>query len=89
MLRTTLLAGVVLALTAVPALAHGCPGYAGTIEAALATSNLSDADKAEITALKEQGMAMHATAVANSTDHHDAEHVLNNAMTMLLKGFST
>ncbi len=84
MLRTTLLAGAVLALTAAPALAHGCPGYAGTIEAALATSNLSDADKAEITKLKEEGMALH-----NAGDHHDGEHALNNAMTMLLKGFST
>jgi len=84
MLRTTLLAGAVLALTAAPAFAHGCPGYAATIEAALAASNLSDADKAEITALKEEGMALH-----NSGDHHDSEHVLNNAMTMLLKGFST
>ncbi len=89
MLRTTLLAGAVLALTAVPALAHGCPGYNATIEAALATSNLSDADKAEITALKEEGMALHNAAVAAASDHEEAEHVLNNAMIMLLKGFST
>jgi hypothetical protein len=83
MLRTTLLAGAVLALTAAPAFAHGCPGYAATIDGALAASNLTAAEKSEITALRDEGMALH-----NAGDHHESEHVLNNAMTMLLKGFS-
>ena len=82
MLRTTLLAGAALLLAATPALAHQCPRNAGAIEAALANSNLSDADKTQITALKEQGMGLH-----NAGSHEEAEHVLGDAMAMLLKGF--
>ena len=79
MLRTTLLAGAIIALTSATALAHSCPNYAGTIEAALAASDKSDAEKAEIMVLVDEGMALH-----NAGDHHESEHALASIMVLLL-----
>ena len=81
MIKKTVLAAVLLAFTAAPALATHCPKDAAAIEAALPKSKLSDADKAEITALKEKGMALHKAG-----NHHDAEAALAEAMRKLLMG---
>ncbi len=79
MIRTTLLAGAVLALTAVPALAHQCPKYFKANEAAIQASSMSAAEKAELTAANTAGLAMHT-----SGDHHDSEHALVAVMIQLL-----
>lgn len=80
MLRKTMLAGAALMLLATPALAHHCPKDAAAIEAGLAkAAKLTDAQKADITALKDKGMAAH-----NSGDHAAAEATLAEAMRMLL-----
>ena len=81
MLKNTTLAAVMLAFMATPALAAHCPADAKAIEAGLANSSLSDAEKAEITALKDEGMAQHAAG-----DHRAAEATLAKAMRQLLLG---
>ena len=81
MLKKTALAAVLLAFTAAPALASHCPLDAKAIEAGLAKSSLSDAKKAEIEALKEEGMAQHTAG-----DHRAAEATLAKAMRELLLG---
>ena len=79
MIKKTALAFALLAFSAVPALASHCPLDAKAIEAALAKSSLSDAKKAEIAALKDEGMALHKAG-----NHHDSEATLAKAMRMLL-----
>ncbi|HSM19839.1 MAG TPA: hypothetical protein VK844_05665 [Hyphomicrobiales bacterium] len=81
MLRSTLLAGAALMLFAAPALAAHCPKDAAAIEAALPKSSLSDAEKAEVTQLKEQGMAAH-----NAGNHRESEALLADAMRRILNG---
>jgi hypothetical protein len=81
MFKKTALAAVVLALSAAPALAAHCPADAKAIEAALEKSTLSSAEKAEITALKDEGMKQHAAG-----DHRGAEATLAQAMRQLLLG---
>jgi len=83
MLRKTLLAGAALALFATPALAFHCPTDAAAIDAGLAKVSLTDAQKAEITALKNKGMAEHALAV-QSGNHDDPEKTMAEAMRKLL-----
>ena len=79
MLRKTLLTGAALALFATPALAFHCPTDAAAIEAGLAkAANLSDEQKAEITALKDKGMALHPG------NHDEAQKILAEAMRKLL-----
>lgn len=79
MIRKTLTAFAALALMATPALAAHCPQDAAAIEAALPNSSLSDAEKAEVEALKEQGMELHAAG-----NHRESEAVLADAMRRLL-----
>ena len=79
MIRNTLSAFAVLALMATPALAAHCPADAAAIEHALASSSLSDAEKAEVEALKTQGMEQHAAG-----NHREAEALLADAMRRLL-----
>ena len=79
MIRTSLLAIAALALLAAPALAAHCPKDAAAIEQALMTSSLGDAEKAEVEALKTQGMEQHAAG-----NHREAEALLADAMRRLL-----
>ena len=79
MLRYTMLAGAALMLAASPALAAHCPKDAKAIDAGLAKSSMSAADKAKITALKDQGMALHS-----SKNHDESQKVLADAMRQLL-----
>jgi hypothetical protein len=79
MIRNTLSALAVLALLATPSLAAHCPADAAAIEHALPNSNLSDAEKAEVEALKDQGMEQHAAG-----NHREAEALLADAMRRLL-----
>jgi hypothetical protein len=79
MIRTTLSALAALALLATPALANHCPKDAAAIEHALPKSSLSDADKAEVEALKVKGMELHAAG-----KHSESEAMLADAMRRLL-----
>ncbi len=79
MLRYTMIAGAALMLAATPALAFHCPKDAKAIDAGLAKSSMSAAQKAQITALKDQGMGLHS-----SGKHADAQKVLADAMRQLL-----
>lgn len=82
MLKKIALATALLGFMATPALAGHCPKDAKAIEAALAkATNLSDADKAAITAMKDEGMALH-----NAGDHRASEAKLAEAMRMILTG---
>jgi hypothetical protein len=80
MMRKTLSAFAVLALFATPALAAHCPQDAAAIEHALeARADMSEAEKAEITALKDQGMEQHEAG-----NHRESEALLADAMRRLL-----
>ena len=80
MLKKIALATALLGFMATPALAAHCPADAAAIDAALAKStSLSDAQKAEISALKDEGMAQH-----NAGDHRAAEATLAEAMRKIL-----
>jgi len=77
--RTLITATAAFFLLAAPALAAHCPADAKAIDAGLSKSTLGDAEKAEISALKDQGLQLHG-----SGDHSGAEKVLADAMRRLL-----
>ena len=79
MVRNTLSALAALALLATPALAAHCPQDAEAIEHALTTTSLSDEEKAEVEALKTQGMEQHEAG-----NHRESEALLAEAMRKLL-----
>ena len=79
MIRNTLAAFAALALMATPALAAHCPLDAAAIENALPNSSLSDEEKAEVEALKVQGMEQHEAG-----NHRESEALLAEAMRKLL-----
>jgi hypothetical protein len=66
-------------LFASPAFAAHCPKDAAAIDAALAKMSINDTLKAEVVALKEQGMALHAAG-----NHRESEAILADAMRRLL-----
>ena len=78
MIRTTLSALALLAFAATPALAAQCPRDAAAVDQALPQSTLSDAEKAEIKALRDQGMAAH-----DAGNHPEAEALLAEALKRL------
>jgi hypothetical protein len=79
MVRITLSALAALALLATPALAAHCPQDAEAIEHALTTTSLSDEEKADVEALKTQGMEQHEAG-----NHRESEALLAEAMRKLL-----
>ena len=79
MLNKFALAAAAMLLTATPALAHHCPMDAAAIDHALTVANVGDDVKAQVTALKDKGMAEH-----NAGDHAAAETTLAEAMRLLL-----
>lgn len=79
MVRTILSALAALALLATPALAAHCPLDAEAIEHGLTTTSLGDEEKAEVEALKTQGMEQHEAG-----NHREAEALLAEAMRQLL-----
>ena len=77
-MKTLLLtAAACLALSA-PALANQCPMMMGEIEAALATTTADEATKTTVTALLEEGRALHEAG-----DHTASEAKLAEAKTLL------
>lgn len=78
MIRKTLFAATALALLAGPAYAFHCPQDMAKIDAALQTAQLSDADKAKVTALRAKGEEQHKAG-----DHAAAVATLAEAMKIL------
>jgi hypothetical protein len=79
MIRTTISTLALLALASTPALAAHCPQDAAAIDHALPLSTLGDEEKAEIEALRDEGMALHEAG-----NHAESEAVLADAMRRLL-----
>jgi hypothetical protein len=80
MFRTSLSAFAVLALLATPAVAAYCPLNAEAIDHALtARTDLPEAERTEIQALRDQGMQEHEAG-----DHRASEATLAEAMRRLL-----
>ena len=77
--RTVITATAAFFLLAAPALAGHCPKDGKAIDAGLSMSTLGDAEKAEISTMKDQGLQLHG-----SGDHRGSEKVLADAMRRLL-----
>ena len=83
MLKKIVLATVLTTALAAPASAGHCPADAKAIDHALTILNVADDVRAQVIALKEEGMALH-----NSGTHANAEDLLSEAMRMLLNAVS-
>ncbi len=83
MLKKLLLATVLTTALATPALAGHCPADAKAIDYALSVLTVPDDIRAQVIALKEQGMALH-----NAGTHAESEDLLSEAMRMLLNAVS-
>ncbi len=83
MLKKILLATLLTTALAAPALAGHCPADAKAIDHALTILNVADDVRAQVIALKEEGMALH-----NSGTHADAEDIMSEAMRLLLNAVS-
>ncbi|MEE8533035.1 MAG: hypothetical protein V3S95_05715 [Alphaproteobacteria bacterium] len=79
MIARSLLAAVVIVAFATPASAFYCPKQGKAVTAALASSSLSAAKKAEVEKLRDQGMAAHGGG-----DHTAAVKALAAATRILL-----
>ncbi len=73
-----LIAGALVLGLSLPAYAGGCPGMSKKVGAALSTSSLSTDKKAEVTALRAKGDALH-----KSGKHGDSVAALKQALAML------
>jgi hypothetical protein len=79
MVRSFLSSLAILSFLAAPAFAAHCPLDAAAIEHALPLSSLSDEEKAEIEAMKDQAMELHEAG-----NHRESETMLAEAMRRLL-----
>lgn len=79
MLKQTVLATALVLLAATPAFAFHCPKDAAAIDHALGAVSVGDDVKAQVTALKDKGLAEH-----NSGDHGASQTTLAEAMRLLL-----
>ena len=79
MLLRTLSAAAVLAVLATPAFAFHCPIDIGKIDAALAANpTISEADKAKVIELRNQGEELH-----NAGNHQESVDTLAKALNIL------
>ncbi len=79
MFRSLFLASAIVAITATGSFALHCPQDAAAIDAALAKMEISDALRAEVIALRDEGMALHEAG-----NHAESEAKLADAMRRLL-----
>ena len=79
MYRSSLLALAVVVMTSSASFAFHCPADAAAVDAALTKITLSDGQRTDITALRDQGMAAHAAG-----NHDEAQTLLADAMRQLL-----
>ncbi len=75
-IRPTLAAALILLAT--PALANQCPGLIAEIDAAITEADLTDEQRAEVEALRDEGADLHAAG-----DHDASVEVLNEALALL------
>lgn len=73
-----LLIAAVFAGFAMPALAFHCPADIAKINAALETAQLTEAQRAEVIALRDEGQVLH-----DAGDHQASVEVLAKAMAIL------
>ncbi len=78
MLKKILPVFAVAALLATPAFANQCPMDIGKIDAAMKTAMLSDADKAEVMKLRDEGQKAH-----DGGDHAKSVETLAKAKAIL------
>ena len=81
MISRSLIGAVALMAFSVPALAGHCPADVKAIDNALPKINLSAAQKAEVTKLRDEGEAQH-----KSGNHGDSVKTLAKAMRIMLNG---
>ena len=81
MITRTIAVAAALMLFAAPANAFYCPKQGKAIDAALASASLSADQKAEVTKLRDQGLALHG-----SGDHTGAVKSLAAATRIILGG---
>ncbi|WP_353645095.1 hypothetical protein [Mesorhizobium sp. WSM2239] len=74
----TLLASIFVLALACPSFANQCPSLVKQIDEKLQSAQLSDADKAKVTELRNKGEEQHAAG-----DHAASEASLNEALAML------
>lgn len=79
MYRSLFLASAFVVMTATAAFAFHCPQDAAAIDAALAKMEISDTLRAEVIALRDEGIALHEAG-----NHADSEAKLADAMRRLL-----
>lgn len=77
-MKTVIHAAIVLAFTLTSAMAFQCPADIAKIDQALQTTNLSEAEKAEVVALRDQGQALH-----DAGQHQQSVDTLAQAKQML------
>lgn len=76
--RSLLAAAILVGFTA-PALAFHCPKDVAAIDAAMAKGNWTEAQKAEVTKLRDEGEALHKAG-----KHQDSVNKLSEAMRAML-----
>lgn len=77
-MKKLILAAVLSAAFAGPALAHQCPSLMGKIDEAMKTASVDDATKTKIMDLYAKGKAEHEAG-----DHDSSEKDLNEALKLL------
>lgn len=80
MLKQALIVSVFAVVISAPAVAGHCPKDAKAIDGALSHMMLSETEKAEIQALRDEGMRLH-----DNGQHRESEQVLASAMRALLE----
>jgi hypothetical protein len=80
MFKRTLTASALAIVISTPAIASHCPMDAKAIDNALQRTSLTDTQKAEVKALRDEGMNLHG-----SGEHRKSEQTLAKAMRMLLE----
>lgn len=80
MLKRTLMLAAVATTLSVQVFAGHCPMDAKAIDNALPRSDLNEMQKAEVKALRDEGMRLHANG-----KHHESEKTMAHAMRMLLE----
>ena len=78
MTKTMLTLALIASFTAGPAFAFQCPTDMAAIDAALETAELSEADKARVTELRQQGQRLHEAG-----DHQASVDTLAEAKRIL------
>ena len=83
MLKTIVLAAALAFALAAPAFAGHCPADAKAIDHALSILEVSEDIRAQVIALRDEGMALH-----NAGTHANAQDIMSEAMRLLLNSVS-